>query len=115
MFSFEISEMPANLGKRLDSAPPLPSSRILLPHILLPPRPTTRANEARRPRAPPSAVRAKVRDSEIEFVEVVVDDHVDVRPNAKVEPIPNRPCVRVAAVTVVQPYNGPEYAPGPAP
>ena len=45
----------------------------------------------------------------------MVDDHVDVRPNAKVEPIPNRPCVRVAAVTVVQPYNGPEYAPGPAP
>ena len=110
--------MPANLGKRLValdsssycSAPPLTSSRILLP-----PRPTTRADEARRPRAPPSAVRAKVRDSEIEFVEVVVDDHVDVRPNAKVEPIPNRPCVRVAAVTVVQPYNGPEYAPGPAP
>ena len=82
--------MPANLGKQLValdsssycSAPPLTcSSRILLPPRL------TRAEEARRPRAPLRAVKAKVRESEVESVKFIVDDedYVDVEPDVAVK------------------------------
>ena len=95
--------MHANIGKQvvpLDasscrSAPPLTSTH----RILLPPRLTTSAEEARRPRAPLHAIKREVRESEPDSVEVVdEDDEQD-----KDEPVPHRPCVRLAAVAVRQP------------
>ena len=97
--------MPLNLGKRvvhLDSsgycsAPPLTTSS----RVLLPPRPT-RAEEARRPRAPLRAVKAEVRESEVEFV---VDDEEfeDIKPDVKVKLDPRQIVARVTAIAIRQP------------
>ena len=108
--------MPANLGKRVValesssycSAPPLTCSS----RILLPPCPATRAEEARRPRAPLKAVKAEVRESEVDSVEFVVDDedHVDVKPEIKVELNPRQLHARVAAIaTSSDEAHRPEY------
>ena len=87
--------MPANISKWVVlrdsssycSAPPLTTSS----HILRPPR-LACADEARRPRAPLRAVKAKVWESEVESVEFVVDEEEDVKPEVavKIEPDPRQ-------------------------
>ena len=99
--------MPANRSKVIlrdfnayCSAPPLTSSRILLPPRL------TRAEEARRPRAPLRAVKAEVRESE-EFVEFVLNEEDDEKPEieVKIEPDPRQLVACVAAITIRQPKS----------
>ena len=82
------------------SAPPLTSSRVILPPRL------THAEEARRPRAPFRAVKAKVRESEtdsMEFVFEVIEEKVDVKPI--IEPDPRHLSARVAAISIRQPES----------
>ena len=99
--------MPANLSKRVVpmdsssycSAPPLTISS----RVLLPPRPT-RAEEARCPCAPLSAVKAEVRELEVDSVKFVVDDQfVDVKLDVKVRIDPRQLTARVAAISIRQP------------
>ena len=87
--------MPATLSKQIVlrdssycSAPPLTTSSL----VLLPPR-LSRAEEARRPRAPLRAIKAEVRESEPESVEFVIDEEDNKRPvkqevAIKIEPRP---------------------------
>ena len=108
--------MPSNLGKgtvprdAYCSAPPLTSA----PLILLPPRLPSRAEEARRPRTPlarrPRApllaiVKRKVRESETDSAEFVVDerDVEDVKLEPKIEPDPRQLSARVAALAIRHP------------
>ena len=81
------------------SAPPLTSS-------FRPPR-LSRAEEARRPRAPLRVVKREVRESEPDSVEFAVDvnDEVDVKPDirVKIERDPRHLTARVAAITIRQP------------
>ena len=81
------------------SAPPLRTSS----HLLLPPR-ISRAQEARRPRAPIREVKREVRESEPNSSEYAIgaSDVVDVKPDVKpdVTVDPRQLSFRVAAVTI---------------
>ena len=87
------------------SAPPLAtSSCLLLPPCL------TRAQEARRPRAPLRDVKREVRESEPDSAECMVnaaDEEVDVKPDVKpkVAQDPRQLTARVAAITIRQPHS----------
>ena len=98
--------MPLNSGKQVIlrdsycSAPPLTTT----PRLLLPPRLPSRAEEARRPRAPLARpIKREVRESETESVEFVVDDEdVDlvVKQEVKIKPDPRQLSVRIAAIAI---------------
>ena len=80
------------------SAPPLRTSS----HLLLPPR-ITRAQEARRPRAPVQEVKREIRESEPNSSEygIGASDVIDVKPDVKdIVMDPRQLTVRVAAVAI---------------
>ena len=83
------------------SAPPLKTSS----HLLLPPRPS-RAQEARRPRAPLREIKREVRESEPDSSKYAIDeqDAVDVKPDIGpvVERDPRQLTARVAAIAIWQ-------------
>ena len=83
------------------SAPPLISSH-------LPPR-LSRAEEARRPRAPLRTIKAEVRESEADSADFTFKDedvNVDVKP--VIVPDPRHLSARVAAISIRQPESGGE-------
>ena len=84
------------------SAPPLETYSCLF----LPPR-LTRAQEARRPRAPLRVVKREVRESELDSVEYTVDaaDEVDVKPDIgpEIKRDPRQLMARVAAIAIRRP------------
>ena len=86
------------------SAPPLTTSS----HLLLPPR-LTRAQEARRTRAPLCDVKPEVRELEADSVEFVVDeDDEEIKPDIrqpKIEPDPRQLTVKIAALAIRQPTS----------
>ena len=85
--------MPSIQSKQVASAPP--PLRIRLPHRL-----TTRAETPDRPRVQWHAIGRVARQPEPASWEYIAHEDVERRER---DPIPHRPCVRVAAISVSRP------------